>query len=127
MGSMTVAETDSELMVKQETRALELVAAPRPVWASSTVQVLIHAYKREKLAQLEMKATETHRCLLIKNGESTLHGQQGSPKKKKTKKRRPTATNKRKASTHEHAHTHTRGTHAHTRGTHAHTHATKGA
>jgi hypothetical protein len=127
----TVVETDSKLMVKQDTRALELVKAPapRPVWATtSTVQTLMRAFKLEKIAQLEKKATETHNCLLIKHGDSTLHDQQGSPKEKKTnKKRRRTEKNKRKASTHEHAHTHTRGTHAHTRGTHAHTHATKGA
>ena len=79
----TVVETDSKLMVKQDTRALELVKAPRPVWATTTVQTLMRAFKLEKIAQLDKKATETHNCLLIKHGDSTLHDQQGSPKEKK--------------------------------------------
>ncbi len=139
---MTI-ETNSKLIVKPE--PVELVAAStKPVYASSNVQMLSHAYKREKLAQLALKATATHCQLLLTHGEATLHGQHGSPSdsdqrktkrrsKKKTtadpqpKKRRRNAAEMREfwqkklqevAHTRTHACTHTNMEH-----THVHTHA----
>jgi hypothetical protein len=135
-------ETDSKLMVKPE--PVELVAAStKPVYASSGVQMLIQAYKHEKLAQLELKATAAHCQLLLTHGEAKLHGQHGSPSdsdqrktkrsKKKTtsdpqlqpKKKRRNAAEMREhwrtklltvAHTRTHACTHTNMEHSHTQG-----------